>query len=36
MILNKTIITKWNPKTRKYYEDLGYIYTNYNDDSHHI
>lgn len=25
------IETKWNPKTRNYYENLGYIYTKHND-----
>lgn len=32
MIVSKEVKVKWNPKTRKYYEDLGYIYTKHNDE----
>ena len=32
MILSKTIKTKWNSKTKKYYEELGYTYTKMGDE----
>jgi len=31
MILQESIYTKWNSKTKKYYEDLGYVYTKMGD-----
>jgi len=30
MLITKEVITKWNPTTKKYYENLGYIYTKHN------
>lgn len=27
MLITKTVITKWNSKTKRYYESLGYVYT---------
>lgn len=32
MLLTKTIKTKWNAKTKKYYENLGYKYTKMRDE----
>lgn len=32
MLISKTIKTKWNSKTKKYYENLGYIYTKMGDE----
>ena len=31
MLLSKTVIIKWNPKIKKHYEDLGYVYTKMGD-----
>lgn len=31
MLISKTVITKWNGMTRKWYEDKGYIWTKQND-----
>jgi len=31
MLINKNITTKWNSKTKKYYESLGYQYTKIGD-----
>jgi len=27
MLLSETVFTKWNSRTKKYYEDFGYVYT---------
>ena len=32
MLITKTVKVKWNPKTKKYYEALGYKFTNYGDE----
>jgi len=32
MIINNKVITKWNSRTKKYYEELGYVYTFMGDD----
>jgi hypothetical protein len=32
MLKNKYITTKWNSKTKKYYTDLGYIFTRMGSD----
>ena len=32
MLLTKDVIMKWNRQNRKYYTDLGYIYTKYQDE----
>jgi len=32
MLKNKYITTKWNSKTKKYYTDLGYIFTGMGSD----
>lgn len=31
MLITKNVLTKWNSKTKKYYEDLGYKYTKIGD-----
>jgi hypothetical protein len=31
MLISKTSMVKWNGKTRKWYEDRGYVYTKHND-----
>lgn len=31
MLLDKTTLTKWNSRTKKYYESLGYVYTKMGD-----
>jgi len=30
MLITKEVQTTWNPTTRKYYENLGYVFTKYN------
>ena len=32
MLITKTVKVKWNPKTRKHYESLGYEYTKIGDE----
>ena len=32
MLLKKTVIVKWNPANRKYYESKGYIFTKWKDE----
>ena len=32
MLITKELMVKWNPTTRKYYEDLGHEYTKHNDE----
>jgi hypothetical protein len=32
MILDKTVIMRWNSNNKKYYENLGYIFTKYKDE----
>lgn len=31
MLITKTVVVKWNSKTKKYYENLGYTYTKMRD-----
>lgn len=31
MLLTEKVLVKWNPKTKRYYENLGYIYTRIGD-----
>ena len=30
-LISKTVIMKWNPSNKKYYEELGYVYTKMGD-----
>ena len=30
-LISKTVIMKWNPRNKKYYEELGYVFTTYRD-----
>ena len=32
MLITRTVKVKWNPKTKKHYEDLGYKYTKIGDE----
>ena len=32
MLLSKVVKLKWNTKNRKYYENIGYIFTQYGDE----
>jgi len=32
MLITKELYVKWNPTTRKYYEDLGHVYTKHNNE----
>ena len=31
-LISKTVKIKWNQKTKKYYENLGYVYTKMYDE----
>ena len=31
-LISKTVIMKWNPRNKKYYEELGYIFTKMGDE----
>ncbi|MCI7208482.1 MAG: zinc-ribbon domain-containing protein [Clostridium sp.] len=31
-LISKTVKVKWNSKNKKYYEELGYVYTNWKDE----
>ena len=31
-LISKTVIMKWNPRNKKYYEELGYVFTTYGDE----
>lgn len=32
MLLTKTILVKWNPSNRKWYESKGYIFSKWKDE----
>lgn len=32
MLLNQTVLIKWNPKNKQYYANKGYIYTKMKDN----
>ena len=31
-LITKTVMVKWNGKTKRHYEDLGYLYTRIGDE----